>query len=266
MKRHSRSGLRINGHYEKRKNCTSTVSHFIVFPVTPSTIGKSNDFYLHSLSLCWNDKNMLNDARCKHMLRGLYLKSEVEHGSLAKSAETGWFSSSRSNDLRKIGNIAGYFIRNHACSVAVAMDEQFVPGGEPINNKEFNDFISGLKEGKTIVPTIVKLDISPDSYFDTSKFICLDENFAKNVIGDEVTVVTRRAKILNIKTELHDWAWRLLNVPSDENRQELIDLNLVNDILSARQSEESQQIDDRRASSRNKLPSKKYPSDTYITL
>lgn len=266
MKRRTRSGRRVNTQYKKREISNETVSHFIVFPVTLSTIGKSNDFLFRSLSLCWNDKSILKDSRCMHMIRGFNLITEVDVEELDKSAETGWFSSSRSNDLRKIGNVAGYFIRNNACSVAVAMDKEFVPGCKPINNKEFNDFVGALKDEKAIVPVIVQLDISPDSYFDWSKFVYLNENFARHVVYGQEMKVTRRAKILNIKPELHEWAWRLLNTPTFEGRQKLINIDLINETCLECQNETRPQIEYRSASSRNKFPSKRYPSDIFITM
>lgn len=167
--------------------------------------------------------------------------------------------------MRKIGKIAGYFLRSHACSVALALDNEFAFGSEPINNAEFNDFIQTLMKKKTIVPIIVMLDISRDSYFDLTKFVLLNESFVNEIVIGEEILVSRRAKMLGIKTELHDWAWRLLNTPTFEDREKLINKDLIN-VTYCSQQNNAREKSKRGPSSRSKIPSTKYPSEMFITL
>lgn len=261
MHRKTRSGRRIITHnYEKRKMTTDKVSHFILFPVVLSSVGKCNDFYLHSLSLCWNDKNLCKDTRCKHLIHGLYLKDKLNIYDLEKCGETGWFTSTRSNDLLNIGKMVGYFIRCNACAVAKALDEMFIPESYSlIEDKEFNDFMNEFKINKTVVPVIVKVDISPESNFDASKFVCLSDDIVSNLVNGEEVVVTRRVKLLKIIEDLHDWAWQVLNTSSTECRQKLISETPLR-VMNQKQNQ------DIRCSSLRKCPSKRYPSHMFTTF
>lgn len=214
----------FNG-YAKRKMTGEKVCHYILFPVVTSTIGKSSDFYFHILSLCWNDKNLLHDSRFQKLLLGLHLNQEVDISDLDQSTETGWFIGSNARDLAKIGKIAGYFLRSHACSVGSALDENFDPDAYvPIPNADFNECVNSLKENKAITPVVVKLEISPESCFDASKFICLNEELVRGFVSGNEVSGSRRAKLLQIKPGLHGWAWDLLNTKTLEQR-----LKLVND-------------------------------------
>lgn len=258
-----------SNNYLKREITTDKVCHYILYPIVFSTIGKTNDFYFHILKLCWNDKNLLKDFRCQEMFRGLHLQQGVEIADLVLSAETGWFTSSRRNDLAKIGKICGYFIRNFACSIGQALDEKFNPEAyPPILDEKFNACVYTLKENKAIIPVVVKLEISPQSNFDTERFICLSENLVSNLTDeDEEVEATCRAKLLKIKPELHSWSWRLLNVRSFEERVELLNDGIPLELPSSAENESIQsrrlQSQNRPASTREKYPSKKYPSNMY---
>src|ERR1700761_1516050 len=116
--------LRVSEEYEKRKMTTDLVDHYILFPVVFSALGRKNEFYIHALSSCWNDKNILKDSRCQQMFRGLNLKQPIEIDGLSKSTD-GWFTSCRHNDLEKIGKVAGYFIRLFSRTVGIALDGKF---------------------------------------------------------------------------------------------------------------------------------------------
>lgn len=98
---------------------------------------------------------MQKDARCREIFRGLHLQKEIKIADLAKSSETGWFSSSKKSDLAKIGKVAGYFLRNFTCSVGRALDDKF-------NREEYTPVIDLQfcdKDNKTIMPVVVKLEI-----------------------------------------------------------------------------------------------------------
>lgn len=253
--------IRQNGEtYEKRKMTTERVCHFVLFPVVFSTIGKPNDFFYRVLSLCWNDKNILKDTRYQQLLRGLRLEEKVETANLVRSEETGWFTSSRNNDLEKIGKVAGYFLRMFASSVAKALDENFTPESyKDIVDKDFNEVTNLLKERKTIVPVIVKLQISPESAFDKSRFITLSDKHVANLINGEELLVTRHATICKINEEFYQWAWQLLSSSSDASKQ------LLNETptLGKDKLEPPLPVGIRKASTRLKCPNNKYSSETY---
>lgn len=220
--------------YVPRKISTDTVCHYILHPVIFSTIGKSNDFYLHSLRMFWNDKNLLKDARCQKLLSGLHLKPDDfekwDFENLERSKDNGWFISSRKNDLAKIGKIAGYFLRRFVCVVGKALDEYFDPEFySPINIKDLDDVFEELKANNTIVPIIVKVELSALSYFDASRFVCLPEDIVNGITNGNKTLLPRRVNLLEITTDFHDWAWRLLNSPELETRQQLFNI-LIRDL------------------------------------
>lgn len=154
--------LEIVNPYKKREITTDNVTHYILYPVVLSTINDSNDFYFYILKLCWNDKNILKDRKFRQMLCGMNLEEAVDTEFLPISAETGWFSSSRQNDLAKIGRIAGYFLRMASYFIYQALN-----GGEefeeksPINDDHFNEYVNA----------IVKLEISSNSSFNLEKFM-----------------------------------------------------------------------------------------------
>lgn len=142
--------------YKKRKVTNERACHYILFPVVKSTVGISSDFYFHALNLCWNDKNLLKDPQCQRMFRGFRLTQEIPLHSLDTSAESGWFTGSNASVLAKIGKIAGYFIRIHACSVASALDGNFnVDDYIPVVNKDMNYCVNALKQNKAVTPVVV---------------------------------------------------------------------------------------------------------------
>lgn len=263
------NSLESNG-YIKRKMTTSKVCHYILFPVVSSTVGKSNDFLFHVLSLCWNDKNLLNDPRCQKMFRGLYLEQKIETSDLNKSAETGWFTSSRASDLVKIGKIVGYFIRTFACSVGGALDNTFDPFAySPIEDNHFNECVSALK-GKAVLPVVVKIEISSESCFDVTQFICLKEEIVRDITSGNEIAGSRRSKILKIQTKFHDWAWQVLNTPILEERLKLVNIGAF---PVAHQSNENETnkltppskllTHDRRVSGRTKYTNTKYSVEIF---
>lgn len=232
--------------YVKRKMTTDTVCHYLLYPVVHSTIGKSNDFYLHALRLMWNERNIFKDAQCRRLFQGLHTeKGEIETlaiENLARTKENGWFISSRKNDLAKIGKAAGYFLRHFASSVGKAFDEHFNPESS-IGVKVMDDLFHVFQENKTITPAIVKLEISPNSNFDPSRFVCLPEEVVKILFNDEEIVLSRRAKLLAINTTFHDWAWRLLNSTAPETHNQIMDELFNNFILMETRSQPLHHVD-----------------------
>lgn len=265
-----RSGKRKNYEgYEKRKMTNDKVCRYILFPMVLSSIGKPNDFYFHALNLRWNCKNISRDRRCQELIRGLHLGENVENvenveiHNLARSRETGWFMSSRKNDLAKIGKLAGYFLRMFACSVGQALDENFAFNSR-IDVKDFNDLIKELKDNKTIVPAIVKLEISRDSHFDASKFVCLNEEHVEKLVNGNEIIATRRAKLLEISSGLQEWAWRLLNLATLKTRRELLNdgVPITEDIMPVHngilREQEFHIVQRRPPSCRSRRPNKRY--------
>lgn len=116
-----------------------------------------------------------------------------------------------------IGKVAGYFLRSFASSVGKALDERFNPDtGSYIGAKNLNDLFEVLRDNKTIIPAIVKLEISPNSKFHHSKCIFLTEDLV-NILNDgKKDAVSRRAELLKINPTFHEWAWQLLNSSSNE--------------------------------------------------
>lgn len=187
-----------------------------------SSIGKPNEFYFHVLNLKWNCKNISKDYRCQELIRGLNLQEHVEIDNLTISNETGWFKSSKKTDLAKIGKVSGYFFRMFACSVGQALDENFTDFYSRVDDKDLNDVINVLKDNLTIKPAIIKLEISGESKFDASKFLCLNEQQVNKLVNGKEIIATRRSKILEISSGLQDWAWSLLNEAALEKRRELL--------------------------------------------
>lgn len=283
-KRHVNRENRIaESNYIKRKVTTERKIHYILYPVVLSTINKSNDFFFHTLKLCWNDKNILKDQRVRQMFCGLHLKEGFDTLDLATSAESGWFCSSRQNDLVRIGKIAGYFIRKCAYSVGQAfhydIDAKSYP---PVPDEKFNALIDNLKASKAIVPVVVKLQISPESSFNVTQFICLEDNLVKNLSEGDEQVVTCRSTIIKIRSDLHDWAWSLLNNRVLEERAQTLQNGIPGQALanifnesnepffagethSRLENDKELQKEKRPVSSRIKYASKKYSSDTYDT-
>lgn len=251
----------------KQKTAPEIICHYILYPVVLSTVEKSNDFYFHALRLSWNDRNKLKDFRCQKLLRGLHLKEDdiesLDIETLARSEENGWFISSRKNDLAKIGSVAGYFLRGFACSVGKALDSNYnkdVYSG--MNAKALNDMFTEMKNNQTIVPVILKVEISQHSNFEVQRFVCLTEDLVNMLVSGEEMLIPRRVKILKISTVFHDWAWRSLN-SERENREQLL-----NEIMSAAspspQVQCERQAPSRQASSRSKQRSTKYPSELFV--
>lgn len=210
--------------YSKRKWATDRVCRYILFPVTLTATGHPNDFYLHALSLCWNNKNISKDYRCQQLLRGLRLQSSIgDLQQLKRSLETGWFLSSRKHDLARIGQVAGYFLQRYARSIGQALDEKYDPLLQnPVNDKELNDLIGELKDGRTVVPVVVKLELSAESYFNASKFVSLNEYQVDLFTTGEEIIVTSRVKLLKITAECENLAWSILNSASFAIQEELI--------------------------------------------
>lgn len=235
---------------EQEKITTDTICHYILHPVIFSTIGNSNDFYFHSLKLRWNERNTLKDPRCQKLLRGLHLKEhefetlDIEH--LIRFKGNGWFTSSRKTDLAKIGKVAGYFLRRFACAVGKALDDNFDPEFySSISAEYLNDLFKELKDNETIVPVIVKLELSSLSNFDASKFVCLSEDIANVLVNGKKIIIPRRVNLLEISSDFHDWAWRLLNSSSLETQQQLIN-DLMHDHITTKsvlQVDDENQID-----------------------
>lgn len=223
--------------YEKREKTTDRVRQYILYPVVPSTIGKSNDFYFHALQLIWNERNIFKDSQCKKLLQGLYWKMEENESiyiaKLARATNNRWFTSSRENDLATIGKVAGYFLRRFASSVGKALDERFNPDTDDcFIGAKINDLFKVLLDNRTIVPVIVKLDLSPNSKFiqSNSKFICLTEDVVNILHDGEKVEVSRRAELLKINAVFHERAWRLLNSSSNEIRHKVME-ELLNDTV-----------------------------------
>lgn len=222
MKRKLRSKV-INApqEYQKRKMTNDTVSHFILYPVAFPAIGKKNEFFIHALSLCWNDKNTLKDSKCQQMFRGINLQHPIDTGSLLKSTD-GWFTSCRHNDLEKIGKISGYFMRLFSSSVVGILYEKFDLQSKPIDDDKFVEFICSLKREKIVVPAIIKLQLSVESAFDASQFIQLNEKDATDLSNGDELIVTPRCKVLKVTDELHEWAWHVLDMLNYEDRQNVL--------------------------------------------
>lgn len=262
--------------YVKREVTTENVTHYILYPVVPSTINATNDFYFHLLQLCWNDKNILKDRRYQRMLCGMRLKDVVDTEKLAISTESGWFTSSRQNDLEKIGKIAGYFIRKFAYSIGQAVYEGIDSDNySPIIDEKFNAFVDSLKANKAIVPVVVKLQISQQSSFDTERFICVDEDIVKKLADGDEILASFRSKLIKIKPGFHDWAWRLLNMRTLEERNQGLNNRIpiqmpeepvVPDEPVSRAEIEYKQIlqNQRVASKRIKYSNKMYSSKIYL--
>lgn len=222
MKRKLRSKeINVRQEYQKRKMTNDTVSHFILYPVAFPAIGKKNEFFIHALSLCWNDKNTLKDSRCQQMYRGLHLQHPIDTESLLKSTN-GWFTSCRHNDLEKIGKVSGYFIRLFSRSVASVLDEKFDTQSRPIDDDKFADFVCSLKREKIVVPAIIKLQLSVESAFDASQFIQLNEKDATDLSNGDELIVTPRCSILKVADELHEWGWHMLDMINYEDRQNVL--------------------------------------------
>lgn len=239
--------------YEKRKMTKNTVRHYILYPVVPLTIGKSNDFYFHTLRLMLSDRNIKKDPKCKKLLQGLRLKDEELHnldvGQLMRDRENGWFTSSRQNDLATIGKVVGYFLKCFASSVVNVLDEHFSPETATLNVvKELHDLFEVLRHNQAIVPVIIKLNISPHSKFDQSKFIYLTEDVVKILHDTEKTTISRRVELLNIKEEHQEQIWRLLNSVTCETRQEILEELMKNGNLG-----ESEPDDEIRIFEENRL-------------
>ncbi len=253
--------------YVKREITKDNVVHHIIYPVVLSTINGSNDFYYHILQLCWNDKNILKDRRYRQMVCGLRLKDVVDVKNLAVSDESGWFTSSRQNDLAKIGKVAGYFIRKFACSVAEALHEgNDFDDTVPIVDDVFNEFVESLKTKKAVVPVVVKLEISQQSSFDTKRFICVSDELVKQLAdGDEMTT-SLRCKLITIKAEYHEWAWRLLNMRTFDEQIREINIDSIRERAPRLDSNVREEIVDMpMVSKRKKYPNKLYSSEIYQT-
>lgn len=257
--------------YFKRKTTSEKVCHYILFPVVSSTVGRPSDFFFHALSLCWNDKNVHKDAQCIRMFRGMRLKQEINISDLCKNNETGWFTGSNAGDLEKIGKVAGYFVRVCAVTVCSALDESFnIDDCKPVLSKYFNDCVKGLKESKTVIPVVVKLEISPHSYFDFSKFICLNEDLVRNVTNGKKVVGSRRATLLEIDSQFHDWAWTLLNTEAVKDRLDIVNAAILppaatttNYCEQLTNAPNTHYQNNYRTSDRTKLPNTKYPETVY---
>lgn len=174
------------------------------------------------------------------MLCGMNLEKEIDTGGLAVSVESGWFMSSRQNDLVKIGKIAGYFLRKFAYSIYEALHGESEVAEKTINDVKFNDCVNSLKLNKAVVPVIARLEISANSSFNTERFTCLDESLVRHLSSGDELDATLRAKLIIIKEEYHDCAWRLLNMrTSTERVQALNDLVMLpvtsfsNEVVSA---------------------------------
>lgn len=268
MKRKLRSKvINVPQEYQKRKKTNETVSHFILYPVAFPAIGKKNEFFLHALSLCWNDKNLLKDSRCQQMFRGLRLEHPIATENLLKSAD-GWFTSCRHNDLEKIGKLSGYFIRLFSSSVAGVLDQNFDSQSRPIDDDKFTDFINSLKREKIVVPAIINVQLSIESAFEPSKFIQLNENDATELSNGVEIIVTPRCKILKVSDELHEWAWQMLGMINDEDRQELLSTGIPQVHVPIIDQNETERDGARceipsRSSTRSKCPNKMYPKEVY---
>lgn len=237
-----------------------------------STINRTNDFYFHILQLCWNDKNIRNDRRYRQMVCGLRLKEAVDTQSLQISEKTGWFTSSRQNDLAKIGKIAGHFIRMFAYSIGEALFEDFdFDQHSSIPDEKFNEYVESLKVKKAIVPVVVKIKISKQSSFDPKRFICVSQDHINELSDGEEISASFRSKLITIKTEYHDWAWKLLNARTlDERTQRLNDIIPIREQTSGpiqvSSEDSSQNVHIRHnvtTSKRIKYPNKMYSSEIY---
>lgn len=257
--------------YVKRDFTSDKVIHYILYPVVPSTINRSNDFFFHVLQLCWNDKNLLKDRRYRQMLSGLRLKDSVHTIDLATS-EDGWFKSCRQNDLAVIGKIAGYFIRMFAYSVGDALyngeDFDKLP---PITDVQFNKFVESLKLENAVIPVLVKLEISEQSSFDTTRFTCVSKDLMNQLADGEESTASFRSNIIRIKPMFYDWAWQLLNMRTLEERihwlEDKTHFGEQDPDLNATPPNELAVFDivsqARLVSQRKKYPNKMYPSEIY---
>lgn len=219
MHRKTRSKKLLAKQYHVRTKTTDIVSHFIIYPVVPSIIGNGNDFFMNALSLCMNGKKLKNNTRCQQFFRGFYLTHPIETSDLITCSETGWFTSYRSEDLEKIGKVAGYFIRQYSVTIAQALDQAFVPECyPPIQDDKFNQFVKSFKDKKTIVPAVVQIQISRSSKFDVGRFTVVKANDLITDDEDQVQI-TRNVTLHFLKPEKHAWAWNLLQ---NSNSQEEI--------------------------------------------
>lgn len=274
-KRYKKRSAASKHRYVKREFTTEKAVHYILYPVVFSTINGSNDFYFHILQLCWNDKNIQKDRRYRQMVCGLRLKEAVDTENLAISAESGWFTSSRQNDLANIGKIAGYFIRRFAYSVGESLyDEVDFDEHSPIIDEKFNKFVDSLKLNKAVIPVVIKLDISQQSSFDTKRFITVSEDLVKELADGDEIAASSRSKLIKIKTHFHDWAWKLLNMRTLEERirglndrtlfeEQVSELSEVSSESSTGSEIENTEIVQRTASMRMKYPNKMYSSEIY---
>lgn len=277
----------------KRKITTEMTCHYILFPIVPSTIQKSNDFYFHTLRLLWNGKNIFKDACSQKLLRGLHSeispKDILEIENLTRNEKTGWFASSRKTDLVKIGKLAAYFLRFYACSVGKSLDESFNITSST-RATQLDDLFQSLKNKKTIVPVIIRLEISPYSDFDSERFVCLEEDVANSLFNGEENVLSRRVKLFEIHNSSHDWAWNLLNTTEQEVRREVICkfknhsiatteettagsndneevISTVNDVLATNSIAKrriSTEAGNRKQSARTKQRNTKYPPELFF--
>lgn len=199
-----------------------TVTHYIIYPIVLGVIGCTNDYFLYPLSLCLNKKKLRNDERCKPMFRGFYTNEPVDVTELKISTVTGWYTSCLAHDKEKIGKIAGYFLRRYACSVAAALDDEYIPQFYPLIDV-VDALIEPFKQNKVVVPTVLRLDISPTLGLKVNQFVQLSEGEAKRFIGEGVArIVTRRLKLFTMKDELHDTAWQLLDTLDNQDRQNIL--------------------------------------------
>lgn len=277
--------------YVKRKMTNETVCHYVLYPIIPSTIEKSNDFYFRALRLIWNERNISKDPQCQKLIKGLRTEDieTLNIENLSRDEENGWFSSSRKNDLVKIGEIAGYILRNFACSVGQSLDEKSCNG--PCKKiKRLDDLFEELKSKGIIRPVIIKLEISPNSNFDSTRFICLEENVVNILVNGKELVLSRRVKLLHVHNTFHHHTWSILNTCVKETRLQLIK-DIENDDLEKANSEDAtidgvpidilrpivelvvpeeretcNRVVLRPASTRSKKKSSKYPSDQFVIV
>lgn len=296
----SRSGNHESLQNSVQKKPIDTIRHYLLHPVILSTIGQSNDFFFHVIRMMWNDRNTMKDLRCQKLLQGICLKEDdvesLDIKTLARTKGEGWFSSSRKNDLTKIGKIAGYFLKRFACAIAESLDENY-NFYSTINNDELNNLCQELKNNRNIVPVIIQLDISSQSDFDVSRFLCLPEDIVNILASGEKRIISRRVSLLEISSDFQEWSWCLMNSPAIETRRQLIDdlprehlrignngnvsqhLSILpsedeadhyNDVLpdeipTQKDSYEAcRRVEGRATSSRLKKPNAKYPSELFL--
>lgn len=214
MLRKTRSQKEVSVNWNKRIRTSDIVSHFIIFPVVPSIIGNGNDFFIYALGLYLNGKN-LKKERCQQLFRGFHLTEAISTMDLEKSEESGWFTSCRSKDLEKIGKISGYFLREFAYTIPMALNEEFLPDKYlAIEDDGFNKFVKSLKDDKIIVPGVIQINIARTSKFDVNRFTSFTSDEVGELISGVQLAITCNVKLHNIKAELHDWAWELLENPN----------------------------------------------------